>query len=72
MTFFEAVQVRDKLKQNGEIINKLAGRYVQKDGKEFVCSACKMFLLNSDVAHVTEHFAFQHTGEMARLLKDDQ
>jgi len=74
-TFFHAVRVKDELLttvQGVDLIGKLSGKYVNNDGKDWVCAACKMYLLSNSAKSVADHFAFQHTGELVRMLKDDE
>eukprot|EP00241_Pyramimonas_parkeae_P014258 CAMPEP_0114250726 /NCGR_PEP_ID=MMETSP0058-20121206/14861_1 /TAXON_ID=36894 /ORGANISM="Pyramimonas parkeae, CCMP726" /LENGTH=71 /DNA_ID=CAMNT_0001364421 /DNA_START=105 /DNA_END=320 /DNA_ORIENTATION=- len=71
MTFFEAVTVREQLAHRSELVSKLGSKYVQSDGRDVICAACKMYLAKTDNKHVAEHFAFSHTSEMMRMLKDD-
>jgi hypothetical protein len=68
--FHEAVIARNKLKNNPDIALKLGGRYFQRDGKEIICAACKMYLLSAEPSNVIEHFAFYHTEDMTKMLKD--
>lgn len=43
---------------------------MKKDGKDYVCTNCRMYLQADKAKDVLEHFAFQHTGDMTRMLKD--
>eukprot|EP00240_Pyramimonas_obovata_P019655 CAMPEP_0118933452 /NCGR_PEP_ID=MMETSP1169-20130426/11996_1 /TAXON_ID=36882 /ORGANISM="Pyramimonas obovata, Strain CCMP722" /LENGTH=72 /DNA_ID=CAMNT_0006876213 /DNA_START=101 /DNA_END=319 /DNA_ORIENTATION=+ len=71
MSFLEAVQARDKLRQDPTIALKLASRYVQERAKDPQCAACKMYLLGTDKDSVVDHFSFYHTDDITKLFKDE-
>jgi hypothetical protein len=68
---FDAVEVRRRLQEfDSDVLNQLEARYVQRDRKGAQCQACNMVLNANTHDAIAEHFAFEHTRDMQRILKD--